>query len=110
MSVDAAKKFIETAQNSPALQNEVVVLGQNSAAIIELAASKGFDFSADELLEAVKAVGLEDYEAGQELTESELRAVAGGSGSSDSGWTGCACGKKSCHHTDTWTPLGECSI
>jgi predicted ribosomally synthesized peptide with nif11-like leader len=104
MSVDAAKKFIETAQSNPALQSEVVGLGQNSAAIIELATKNGYEFTPDELLEAVKTMGLEgdasqELEPGQELTEEQLIAVAGGS-SHWKTWTGCACGKKGCHASD----------
>jgi predicted ribosomally synthesized peptide with nif11-like leader len=106
MSVDSARKFIEASQVDLALRSEVIGLGQDMDALLKLARSKGYDFSVEDLQETMRRGGLTEgvtYEAGQELTEAELTAVAGGSSHTKT-WTGCACGKKGCSWTGAPDP------
>src|SRR5579859_1866194 len=98
MSQQTATSFIQKVYADEALRNQVIALGQNTNGLLQLAASQGFTFSADDFQAAVRAAG---YGGGEELSEAELANVAGGAGTGDSQWTGCSSGQSGCITTNT---------
>ena len=83
MSAVAVQEFLAGIKDDQALQAEVAEALQaenDRQAVTDLAKSKGFDFSPDELaqeIEAIQAKAQEKAEGG-ELSDEELEAVAGG--------------------------------
>ena len=75
MSVEQAKAFIEKLDSDKTFLREVAGAGSDEARL-ELAIAAGFDFTAEELADAIGESG------GEELSDDELEAVAGG----DKGW------------------------
>lgn len=71
MSQEDLKKFSEAAKNDPALLEELKKIGPDEQAIVELAKSKGYNFTVEELKsQAASGKG--------ELSEEQLDKVAGG--------------------------------
>jgi predicted ribosomally synthesized peptide with nif11-like leader len=71
MSVDNIEKFGEAVKNDAALQDELKAAGSDLAKIVSIAASKGFDFTEEELKEySAKKKG--------EMSDEDLEKVSGG--------------------------------
>jgi len=71
MSVEQAKAFIEKLDSDKTFLSQVAGAGSDEARL-ELAKAAGFEFTAEELAGAIGESG------GEELSDDELEAVAGG--------------------------------
>ena len=82
MSAEAVAQFLERVNQDSALQEELTQAinasqpGADRVAASEIGAKYGYSFTADEIGEAMEAV--EQQQSGEELSEEELEAVAGG--------------------------------
>ena len=76
MAFENAKKFLEQAMNDEALRGRVMEKGP--AEMVAIAKELGFDVTAEELEEAVKAMRKAAGEATKELSIDEMGKVAGG--------------------------------
>ncbi len=72
MSQDDVIRFVEDLKSNPELLAEVRDKAGGLASVVELAKSKGYDITIDETKSYVHA------EAGRELSDEQLDAVAGG--------------------------------
>jgi len=82
MSMENAKKFYEKVSTDKALQQQIGQLAkedpkQLGSAIINAAKENGFEFTEDEM-KAFMMEKAKQVKSGQELSDSELEAVAGG--------------------------------
>ena len=78
MSIQEIKRFNEDVVKDEALQAELKEVGSDVGKLIEIANTKGYDFSEEDLKEAAK-------KGSGELTDDQLDDVAGGTGSQDYG-------------------------
>ena len=80
MSTDSVIRFLKMADENPDLQDRLEgALGDEEnavAAFLEAAKDHGFEFTADEFLDALTAAGI--GEKSGELKDEDLEAVAGG--------------------------------
>jgi predicted ribosomally synthesized peptide with nif11-like leader len=80
VSNDAIRKFLEKADGETELQDRLeAALAEDKngvASFLEVAAESGFEFTADEFLEAMEDMGM--GKDGAELDDEQLEAVAGG--------------------------------
>ena len=85
MSLSAVQEFLTKVSEDQALQEEIAKAMESDndrQAVTDLALSKGFEFTSEELgqeIQTREAADRQQSEAG-ELSEDELKAVAGGSG------------------------------
>jgi len=86
MSVDAAKQFINRVRKDAALQSQLQTSGENVNAMLKVAATAGFSFTADEFMAASVSGWMLSSET---LSESELDSVAGGGGGTQSAAGAC---------------------
>jgi predicted ribosomally synthesized peptide with nif11-like leader len=75
MSVETAQSFITKVQSDEALRSEVIALGQDFDALVQLAGKRGYSFTAQDLQTAAQAGG---YTTGPTISEEDLAQVAGG--------------------------------
>ncbi|MCA1993914.1 MAG: Nif11-like leader peptide family natural product precursor [Coleofasciculus sp. S288] len=82
MSVEAVAQFLERVNQDTALQQELAQAVESSApgedrvAAAEIGAKYGYSFTPDEIGETMEAA--QKQQSGEELSEEELEAVAGG--------------------------------
>jgi predicted ribosomally synthesized peptide with nif11-like leader len=74
MSVKTAQEFIVKVQNDEPLRADVIGLGQDYNALIQLAAKHGYMFTAEDLQTAAQTGR---YETGQRLNAEDLSQVVG---------------------------------
>lgn len=72
MSQESVKEFYQVLENDPELQ-ELVKAADSSANIVQIAANKGYEFTAEEL-----EITMQEAIAEGELKEEELELIAGG--------------------------------
>ena len=73
MSLEAAKSFLQKADENDELRDKLEALGGDSKAAVKLGAEQGFQFTAEEFVDAMD-------ELYGELSEEELEDAAGGTG------------------------------
>ena len=82
MTVSTVQKFLDKLGEDKALQAELTQAlrrGNERQAVFELAKSKGYEFSSEELIaETQKRQSSVLSEESEELTEEDLEAIAGG--------------------------------
>ena len=82
MSLEAVNQFLERVNQDPALQQELAQAvesaapGEDRVAAAEIGAKYGYSFTPDEIGETMEAT--QKQQSGEELSEEELEAVAGG--------------------------------
>ncbi len=72
MSKEAVKEFYEILKNNQALQEQIKV-ANSSASVAQIAATRGYDFTEQEL-----EITMQEALLNEELSEKELEAVSGG--------------------------------
>jgi predicted ribosomally synthesized peptide with nif11-like leader len=75
MSLQIAQDFIIKVQSDEKLRSDVIGLGQDYDALVQLAAKNGYTFTVEDLQAAAQASG---YKTGQAINEADLSQVAGG--------------------------------
>jgi predicted ribosomally synthesized peptide with nif11-like leader len=73
MSLEAAKSFLQKADENDELRDKLEALGGDSDAAVKLGAAQGFQFTADEFVDAMD-------ELYGDLSDDELENAAGGTG------------------------------
>ena len=99
MSAENVKAFFEKAEGDKALQEKLKALAEQEEAreagdeeLVKIASAAGYEFTADDVAEVRK-------ESAGELSEDELKQVAGGAGQCRSGWGDCPfCSGSSVRH------------
>lgn len=78
MALSDAERFAEDLKNNPDLAQMVKENATGLASLVDIAKSKGYDFSVDDAKEFIQA------RVPQELTDDQMNAVAGGKSSTGS--------------------------
>jgi len=72
MSKEAVREFYGILKNDESLQEQIKV-ANSSASVAQIAATRGYDFTEQEL-----EITMQEALANEELSEKELEAIAGG--------------------------------